>query len=70
MLKYNSLFATLQMVDLLCDVALFLSDEEIKAISWTSFVEQIRQDKYPELIAYLKERRLYINEAVECEEEV
>jgi len=58
------------MVDHLCDVALFLSDEEIKALSWTSFVEQLSQEKYPELIAYMKERRLYINEAVECEEEV
>ena len=69
-LKYNSLFATLQLVDHLCNVALFLSDEEIKALSWTSFAAQLNPEKYPELIAYLKERRLYINEAVACEDEV
>lgn len=66
-LKYNTLIATLQMVNRICDVALFMSDEELKALSWTSFVSGIEQ---PELIQYLKERRLYINEPVTVEEEI
>lgn len=69
-LKYNTLIATLQMVNRICDVALILSDDELKALSWTSFVSQLSEEEYPELIAYLKERRLYINEPVTVEEEV
>ena len=48
-------------------VALFMSDEEVKAISWTTFVTGCTQ---PELVQYLKERRLYVNEPVSGEEEV
>ena len=69
-LKYNTLIATLQMVDHICDVALFLSDEELRELSWTSFVGGLDIDKYPELITYLKERRLYVNDAVESEAEL
>ncbi len=67
-LKLNTLIATLQLVDRICDVALFLSDEEIKAMSWTTFVAGCSH--LPELVQYLKERRLYINEPVEMEVEV
>ena len=66
-LKYNSLIATLQLVDRVCDVALSFSDEEIKSMSWTTFVSGCTR---PELVRYLKERRLYINEPVETEAEV
>lgn len=66
-LKYNTLIATLQLVDRVCDVALFMSDEEIKELSWTSFVAGCNQ---PELVQYLKERQLYINEPVAAEEEM
>ena len=66
-LKLNTLIATLQLVDRICDVALFLSDEEIKAMSWTTFVTGCTQ---PELVQYLKERRLYVNDPVETEVEV
>lgn len=66
-LKYNTLIATLQLVNRICDVALFLSDEELKALSWTTFVSGCTQ---PELIRYLKERRLYVNEPVETEVEL
>ena len=66
-LKYNTLIATLQHIDKICDVALFLSDEELKAMSWTTFVSGCQA---PELIQYLKERRLYVNEPVNAEEEV
>ena len=66
-LKYNTLIATLQLVNRICDVALSLSDQEVKAISWTSFVAGCRE---PALIQYLKERRLYVNEPVTTEEEL
>ena len=66
-LKYNTLIATLQLLDRICDVALFLSDEEMKALSWTTFVSGCTQ---PELVQYLKERQLYVNDPVESEEEV
>ena len=66
-LKYNTLIATLQLLDRICDVALFLSDDEIKAMSWTTFVSGCTA---PELVQYLKERRLYVNEPVESEGEV
>ena len=66
-LKLNTLLATLQMVNRICDVALFMSDEELKAMSWTTFVSGCTQ---PELVQYLKERRLYINEPIDTEEEV
>lgn len=66
-LKYNTVMATLQLVDRICDVALFLSDEEVKALSWTTFVAGCTA---PELVQYLKERRLYVNEAVESEVEL
>ena len=63
-LKYNSIVAALQLVNQLCSVAFVLSDDEIKHLSWTTFVAGCTQ---PELIQYLKERRLYINEPVESE---
>ena len=66
-LKYNTLIATLQLVDRICDVALYLSDDELKALSWTTFASGCRA---PELVRYLKERRLYVNEPVTAEVEV
>lgn len=66
-LKYNTLIATLQLVDRVCSVAMYLSDEELKAMSWTTFVSGCQE---PELVQYLKERRLYINEPVSAEEEI
>ena len=66
-LKYNTLIATLQLLDRICDVAICLTDDQIKAMSWTTFVSGCTQ---PELVQYLKERRLYVNEPVESEEEV
>ena len=66
-LKLNTLIATLQLVNRICDVALFMSDEELKDMSWTTFVAGCTQ---PELVQYLKERRLYVNEPVVAEAEV
>ena len=69
-LKYNTLIATLQLVEILCDVASALSDDEIKNLTWTEFVSNLDEDTVPELIQYLKERRLYVNEPVDTAEEV
>jgi len=66
-LKLNTLIATLQLVDRVCDVAVSLSDDQLKDMSWTTFVSGCTE---PELVQYLKERRLYINEPVSVEEEV
>lgn len=66
-LKLNTFLATLQMADRICDVALNLSDEAVKEMSWTAFAAGCTQ---PELVQYLKERRLYVNEPVESEGEV
>ena len=66
-LKYNTLIATLQLVDRVCEVALNLSDAQIKELSWTTFAAGCHA---PELVRYLKERRLYVNEPVEGEAEV
>ncbi len=65
-LKYNSLIATLQLVDRICNVALSMSDEDLKQLSWTTFAESC---KAPELVRYLKERQLYVNEPVSAEED-
>lgn len=69
-LRYNTLIATLQMVDAICDVAISFSDNELAQMSWSQFVSGLRYGKYPELITYLKERRLYVNEPVEAEEDL
>ena len=60
-LKYNTFVATLQLLDKICDVALFASDEELKGLSWTSFVASIQQ---PELVQYLKARPLSVNDPI------
>ena len=69
-LKYNTLIATLQFVERLCSAAISLSQEELQALSWSDLMLGIREQQYPELVQYLKERRLYINEPVNAEGEV
>lgn len=66
-LKYNTFIATLQMVNHICDAAISLSEEGIDAMNWSEFVSSIEE---PELIQYLKERRLYVNEYVMESEEM
>ena len=66
-LKLNTLLATLQMVDRICEVALYLTDDEMKLLTWTNFVVGCTA---PELVQYLKERRLYVNDPVDVPEEV
>ena len=66
-LKLNTLIATLQLVDHICSLAMRLSDDEIRNLSWSGFVGSVSE---PELIQYLKERKLYINDPVESEVEL
>ena len=66
-LKYNTFIATLQMVSKICDVALSMSECDIDSMSWSSFVSTIEDE---ELIQYLKERRLYVNDEITNEEEM
>ena len=66
-LKYNTLIATLELLDCIIDAAIYLTDDDLKTMSWSSFMLGCTK---PELIQYLKERRLYINEPVESEGEV
>jgi hypothetical protein len=49
------------MVQKICDVALSMSQEELENLSWSEFVSNITE---PQLIQYLKERRLYVNEKI------
>ena len=66
-LKYNTLIATLELLDCIIDAAIYLTDDDLKTMSWSSFMLGCTK---PELIQYLKERRLYINEPIESEGEV
>lgn len=69
-LKYNTVIATLQLVDELCRLAVESSDKYFQEMTWMSFVDQLEEEVYPELIQYLKERRLYVNEVVVAEGEL
>jgi hypothetical protein len=68
-LKRNTIISTLQLVNYICDMAISMSTDEIKELNWCEFVERINKTRYFELITYLKERRLYVNEPVESEED-
>ena len=65
-LKYNTFIATIQLVNRICDAAMYNTDESIAKLSWSDFVADITE---LELIQYLKERQLYINDRVEETEE-
>ncbi len=66
-LKYNTLIAALELVNAICDIAVGMSDEGLQKLSWSEFVANITDI---ELIQYLKERKLYINEEIEIQEEM
>ncbi len=67
-LRHKTFVATLQLVDEICQTCIHLNDEELEGLSWSSFVLGIC-DK-PELIEYLKSKRLYVNELIEETEEM
>ena len=66
-LKLNTLIATLQMVSHICDVAIALPDEDLRKLSWSQFVASLGE---PELVQYLKERRLYVSAAIAEETQI
>lgn len=68
-LRYKTFLATLQLVDEICYCAINMTDKEIEDMSWLDFVQRILPKK-PELIEYLKEKRLYVNETVTESEEM
>lgn len=63
-LVLNTLLATLQLVHSICDFAILSSDEMVKNTPWSSFVSSISPEAMPELVQYLKERRLYVSEPI------
>ena len=68
-LKGESVIATLELVDSICDMALTYTDSEISKISWTDFVSGLDEETCSELITYLKERQLYVNAPVHEKED-
>lgn len=68
-LRYKTFIATLQLVDEICYWAQNLSDYEMENMSWLDFVQRILPKK-SELIEYLKEKRLYVNEVITESEEM
>ncbi|MDD6270024.1 MAG: amidoligase family protein [Oscillospiraceae bacterium] len=66
-LKYNTFIAAIELVNHICDAAMYNTDESIAKLSWSDFVAEITE---PELITYLKERQLYINEKITTEEDM
>ena len=69
-LRYDTFMAALQLVDEICRLAIRLSDYEMEQLSWSEFVGLIDPRLKPELITYLKSRRLYVNEPETAEEEM
>ncbi len=61
-LRYDTFIATLQLVDEICRLTVSMDDYDLEKLSWSEFVQRISKDSKPELIAYLKSKRLYINE--------
>lgn len=66
-LKHNTLIAALELVNAICDLAISLTDEGIANMSWSEFVGTLTE---PELIQYLKERKLYVNDDIETQEDM
>jgi hypothetical protein len=69
-LKLNTFMAALQFVNAICDAAISLSEKEMRDLSWQQFVLGIDQRAKPELIEYLRIKRLFVNEPVYTEEDI
>jgi hypothetical protein len=69
-LKYNTFIATLEFVNEICNVAYKCSDSEMQDLTWNEFISNLDTEKCSELITYLKERNLYINEPVDADDEI
>lgn len=66
-LNPNTILATLELVNEICSIARRMTEEDIQNLSWIEFVRSVSNQK--ELVQYLKERSLYVNEPVVGEDE-
>ena len=66
----NAEIAALQLVDEICRLAITFDDKTVEKLSWSDFVSSISKNSKPELIEYLKSKRLYVNDDVVETEEV
>ena len=56
-------------MDEVCRLAIMLDDKTFENMSWSDFVLRISRENKPELIEYLKSKRLYVNDlTTEAEE--
>ena len=69
-LRYKTFIAALQLVDEICRLAIAFDDKTFEKMSWSDFVMNISKKDKPELIEYLKSKRLYVNEEITETEEV
>jgi hypothetical protein len=51
-------------------LAIKLTDQDLESMSWSDFVSRIDREEKKELIDYLKNKRLYVNELAEEREEM
>jgi hypothetical protein len=58
-LKHSTFLATLQFTNLLCEFCKKATNKGMERLSWNAFCKKIDREKMPELIEYLKERRLF-----------
>ena len=65
-LRTNTIIATLQMVNEICNVAVSMSEKELQELTWDEFVDRL--GIYPELMVYMHERGLVNMERVQEEE--
>lgn len=69
-LRYKTFLAALQLVDEICCLAIMLDDRAFERMSWSQFAANISHAAKPELVDYLKSKRLYVNELTEESEEM
>lgn len=69
-LCYKTFVATLQLIEQICTTAIRYSDKELEEMSWCDWVSNTSKSDKPELIEYLKSKRLYVNEFETETEEV
>ena len=69
-LRYKTFISALQLVDEICRLAIAFDDKTFEGMSWSDFVANISKKNKPELIEYLKSKRLYVNDEITETEEV
>lgn len=69
-LRHKTFLASLELVERICTIATRLTDKEVEEMTWGEFVMGIDENQSPELIEYLKAKRLYVNEIMEESVEV